>query len=182
MNLLKKLTAGILAVALPGIASAATFNPTVVHITGSTAFRASATVGIIAKLGGTSCRVLSYGGSPATVVGKAIFQIFANGTIGASGTATTVVLTQWTGALAGPVDLAVQNTSENFINMNDSTVISDVNSTLALATGTTGGGFTGGVTVASAPAVTPAPPDAAFSDERPRRLPWPRFRASRRQS
>jgi hypothetical protein len=154
------LTVGLLAAAMPSMALATT--PNYVYITGSTAFRAAATVGIIAQLGGTSCREEYYGNS---TNGKAIFQIFANGTIGGSGTATTVVLTQWTGALAGPIDLASQNTSENFINPNDATVISNMNSSGALCTSQTGGGFAGGYYSSAAPAVTPHAPNAAFSDE-----------------
>ena len=161
MKLLKTLTAGLLTVAMTGMASAAT----TLHLTGSTAFRASATVAIINQLGGTSCRCIYYNSSP---VGGGVFQMFANGTVGVGGSATTIVLTQWTGSLAGVVDLVSQNTALNFINPTDATVVSDMNSSAALCTAVTTNsspqGYTGGKLESSTPALTPSAPDAAFTD------------------
>jgi hypothetical protein len=171
MNFLQKImTTGLMAAAMTSMASAVT--PNYVYFTGSSAYRAALTVAIINRLGGTSCRTAFYGSSP---VGKATYQIFANGTIGGSGTATTVVLANWTGSLAGVVDLVDQNPNLNFINPADATVISEVNS--SIAAGTTGSplctqtgsgsniGYTNSTNkIASTPAVASHAPDVAMTD------------------
>jgi hypothetical protein len=106
MNLLKKMTLGVLAaVALPGMASA----QTIIHLSGSTAFRAPTTVAIVQALGGVNNGVYAlFSGN--TVLTKGVNQIIANNISGGALTSSSIVVeTNWTGSLAGVVDTAIQN-------------------------------------------------------------------------
>jgi len=129
MNLLKTLTVGLFAVALPTMASA----QTIIHICGSTAFRAPVTCAIINALGNTSCLAAS-NKSGATTANSNILGgqsgIFANGSVTYSGatytgSATIIVVTNWTGSLAGVVDVATANTNLVFPDHTSATVNGD---------------------------------------------------------
>lgn len=151
MNLLKTLTVGVLAAAIPSMAPAAL---TVIHITGSTAFRAPTTAAIINALGGSSCKA-AYAGSSLL---KATSAILANGTLGASGTATIAFEANWTGSLSGVVDVATQNplafpdetNSANQTALNGSTVTSSP--------------YGGGAALPASFAVATLAPDVCMSD------------------
>jgi len=129
MKLLKTLTLGLLAAALAGTASA---TPTIIHVSGSTAFRTGATIAIMDTLTGTTAAGGAgsgtiYGACSTSNVSSAGQQIFANGTIGTGGTATIIVETAWTGSLAGVVDLVVQTSTASFYDETNANVIAAVN-------------------------------------------------------
>jgi len=129
MNLLKTLTVGLVAAALPSMAFANP-DPTIVHICGSTAFRAPVTCAIINALGGTGCKAAcnksgTAPGNQNLLGGQA--AIFANGTVSYSGStftgnATIIVLANWTGSLAGILDVAAQNATLTYPNPADAAV------------------------------------------------------------
>jgi hypothetical protein len=139
MKLLKTLTLGLMAAAATvGSASAVT----IIHVAGSTAFRSGASVAIMDTLAGTTLS----GGAGSTPVYAAYSnknicganaQIYANGTIGTSGTATIIVEAYWTGSLAGLVDVVAGQSTAAFPNETDSGVISAVNSGLVNVSGGT---------------------------------------------
>ena len=133
MKLLKTMTVGLLAAALPGLASAA---PTVLHIAGSTAYRScvdSALVNYLNANGG--CKAAYNHGSN---IVKNNVGIYANGTLGTTGAgaATIVVVTNWTGSLAGVVDLTTQNRNLAFLDPNNATVQAAVNNDVVTVTST----------------------------------------------
>jgi hypothetical protein len=117
MKLRKTIAAAGLAVAaMTGLASAA---PTVIYICGSTAYRAPVTCAILNALGGTSSYAAGNQGSGVNIT-KAQTGILANGTVHYTsgtfdGTATIIVETNWTGSLAGCVDVSLQNSALNFV-------------------------------------------------------------------
>ena len=157
MNLLKKMTLGLVALALPSMASA----QTVIHVTGSTAFRAPATISILSGLGGVGTARAVYTGSSSLL--KSTSGVFANGTIGSGGTATVIVEANWTGSLAGVVDLSLGNALA-FPDETDSTIISAVNAAGAIITTNFQGGATGYVSAGFAGHTANSVADVAFTD------------------
>lgn len=155
MKLLKTLTVGLLAAASVGTASA----QTVLHIAGSTAFRSGATAAIIDYLNNGGKTVYAgYSGSSLLGAGSAVI---ADGTLGAGGTATTVIETYWTGSLAGVVDVVAGNATGAYIDPSNltSSQISAINA------GTVNSNpYGGGVAITGTITTTTAVPDVAFSD------------------
>lgn len=141
MKLLKTLTVAAMAAASIGTASAAT-GPTIIHVAGSTAFRAATSIAIIDALCGTAPTSNGIGGGSTTgtttvyaawdTAGKNITnansEIYANGTIGSSGTATIIVEATWTGSLAGVTDLVAGASAASFLDETNASVIAAVNS------------------------------------------------------
>jgi hypothetical protein len=129
MKSLKKLTLG-LATAAIGMASAQA-APVIIHVVGSTAFRTGTSIAIIDTLAGTTPSGTGtghvFGAADSTTLASASRQIFANGTIGASGTATIIVETSWTGSLAGVVDLTTQASTATFLDETNATIQGQVN-------------------------------------------------------
>jgi len=157
MNLLKTLTLGLLAVALPSMASA----QTVIHITGSTAFRAPTTCAIVTGLGGIgTCRAIWTGSSTFL---KGTSSLLANGTIGSGGTATVIVECNWTGSLAGVVDVATQHALA-FPDETNSTNIAAINGSNTLVTTNFTGGTSGFISAGFATTSTTVAPDVCMSD------------------
>jgi hypothetical protein len=137
MKLLKTLTLGLLAAVTVGTASA---SPLIIHVSGSTAFRAGTTIALMDTLSGTTVAggagsTQVYGAANNTNVTSASQQIFANGTIGTGGTATIIVEAAWTGSLAGVVDLVCQTSTANFYDETNANVIAAVNGS-PIASGT----------------------------------------------
>jgi hypothetical protein len=155
MKLLKTLTVGLLAAASVGTASA----QTVIHIVGSTAFRAPDTAAIIDVLNNGGATVYAgYNGTSLLGAGSAIL---ANGTIGAGGTATIIVETYWTGSLAGVVDVVAGNNTGAYLDPSALTTaqIAQVNGATATANP-----YGGGAAITGTIATVTAAPQAAFSD------------------
>ncbi len=100
-----------------------------------------------------------YSGSSLLGAGSAVI---ADGTIGAGGTATTVIETYWSGSLAGVVDVVAGNQTGAYIDPSNltSTQITAIN-TGATATANPYGG---GVAITGSITTTTAVPDVAFSD------------------
>jgi hypothetical protein len=114
MKTLKTLTLGLLAAAFAGTAANA---QTVIHVVGSTAFRAPATAAIIDYLNSTSGNGVRACFSSSNILGAGA-AIFANGTVGSGGTATTIIETAWTGSVAGAVDISIGGSaSDKFIDV-----------------------------------------------------------------
>ena len=143
MKLLKTLTLGLLAaVTTAGSASAAY---TVMHVTGSTAFRTAASVAIVDALSGvsptngTSASKTVYAGYVTS--GKNFANdsqaIFADGTIGSGGTASVVVETFWSGSLSGVVDLVAGTSQSQFIDDTNASVQSTLNGSPGITTANT---------------------------------------------
>jgi len=159
MNLLKTLTVAAMAAAMPTMASALN----VIHITGSTAFRAPTTIAIINYCNTTGSCFAAF--SNKSLLGG-FSAIVANGTLGSGGTATTVFETNWTGSLAGVVDVATANPLA-FPNEGNATNITAVNGGRVTALTGSGAGTVAGVLTAPAstnPQVTIVAPDACMSD------------------
>jgi hypothetical protein len=159
MKLLKTLTLGLLAAAgLAGTASA----QTIIHIAGSTAFRAPATAAMIDVLsaGGTKTVYAGYSASSAsaTAILGAGSAILANGTLGSGGTATIVIETYWTGSLAGLVDLVAANNTGAYLDATNSSMQTQVNGGTA-TTSPYGGGA-----LLTSPVTTTSAPDMIMSD------------------
>ena len=104
---MKTLLAGLLAV---GLASAASATTTVIHIAGSTAFRACLTRSVVDYLSttGSGERSIYWGNSNFYKQNGSV----VSGTIGGN---TIYVEMYWTGAEAGPVDLCTANKLSAFI-------------------------------------------------------------------
>jgi hypothetical protein len=155
MNLLKTLTVGLLTAAVPSLASAATIT---FHIAGSTAFRAPVTCAIINYLaGGTGTPHAVYAGSSLLGGAASVFE----GTVGGN---TVIIEANWTGSLAGVVDLSTQN-KISFPNPADSTIAAQLASAGSACTTSPFGVTTpASATLASGYATVPAVPDAVMSD------------------
>ena len=183
MKLLKQLSMAAIAVALAGTASA----QTVIHVVGSTAFRAGASMAIVDAVGGASATTTYpgttartktvYVGANNTNYASAGQQVFADGYIGADPNpgndvaASTIVVTSWTGSLAGVVDLTAQSSAAAFLDITNTTVQSNVNSNLILPAsyapveaGGAGAGGTGPVTALASGTATTTTIDMAMSD------------------
>jgi hypothetical protein len=152
MKLLKSLSVGLMAVAMAGTASAA---PTIIHVAGSTAFRAATSIAIIDALGGTTAgggtgsgTVFAAYDTAGKNITNANSEIYANGTIGSGGTATIIVEATWTGSLAGVVDLVAGTSVAQFLDETNASVISAVNGTNSGA-GMPAGTYTGELQIAS---------------------------------
>jgi hypothetical protein len=162
MNIFKTLTAGALAVAMTGMASA--YN--VVHITGAAAFRASATAAIVSQLG-ANARTAYFGNSTSNPQGKAIYQIFTDGYIDGvtSPQATTIILTDWSGSLSGVVDLVSQNTSTKWIDYTQTSVQNAIDGSSGAVSLSPTAGYVGGDNYGTTvPSFASAPPDASFTN------------------
>ena len=138
MNLLKKtLTVGLLAAALPGMASA----QTILHISGSTAFRSPVDAAIVNYLNSSNTPNKAKAAWSGSNVIKNNIGIYADGSVTFSGstftgTAKTIILTNWTGSLAGVVDLVAQNSSLLFLDPANATVETALNGDTITVTGT----------------------------------------------
>jgi hypothetical protein len=147
MKLSKSLLSGLLAAAF---ATAASASPTIVHVVGSTAFRAPFTKACIDYLtnNGTGAPSYCYWGSSN--------YLGANGAMisGTIGSTQVVFETYWTGSVAGVVDLVTANTAESFLDYNT------YNSSCI----TTGSDLGSTASVASSLTFTGAAPDVAMSD------------------
>jgi len=167
MKTLKALSLSLLAaVALSGTASAVT--PTIVHITGSTAFRSQAVAGMIDYLSQGGTVAVHAGFTSGSTLLKAGQQILANGTIATdgSGTATQVVECYWSGSVAGAVDLAIGNPTGVYYDVNSigAANITAVNgSTVTVNNGTNTTVYGGGVALTS-PGTTTLAAEGAFVD------------------
>jgi len=141
MKTLKALGLSLLAAALASTAAQA--QTTIIHVVGSTAFRAPATAAIIDYLNSTSANgvraVYKNASSPQPAVpllGSGV-AIFANGTVGAGGSATIIIETSWTGSVAGAVDIAIGgSSSDTFIDVAsmDSADLADFNGPVGVVT------------------------------------------------
>lgn len=128
MNLRKTFAAALLATAAATGMASANPAPTIIYICGSTAYRAPVTCAIINALGGTSSYAAGNQGTSsgtANNITKAQTGIFADGTVSYSGStftgsATTIVETNWTGSLAGTLDVATQNAALQFVDPTNS--------------------------------------------------------------
>jgi len=168
MKTLKALSFSLLAaLALTGTASAVT--PTVIHITGSTAFRSQAVAGLIDYLSQNGTVPIHAGYTSGSTLLGAGAQILANGTIAAdnSGSATIVIETFWSGSAAGTIDLATANTTGAYYdasNLSGTDLTAFNNSTVTVNTndGTNNQVYGGGVALTSTG--TAHAPDAAFAD------------------
>ena len=152
------------AAALAGTASA----QTVIHIAGSTAFRAPTTAAIVDYLATAGGAHSVYAGYTGSLLGNSQ-AIIANGTIGSGGTATTIVETYWTGSLSGVVDLRAGNDSgTKYIDpaTMGSSAISAVNTAATVTGSGTTSGYTGGALLGTTVPVTftNSAPDLAMSD------------------
>lgn len=112
MNTLKKLvlSASLLAMALASTAQAqVTGSPTIVRITGSTAFRAAATQAILSLLGPSNqCAYVNSGSSGVAGANQAIF--YGSYTPSGGSAIPLVIKTFWTGSVGGVKSLS-QNSS-----------------------------------------------------------------------
>ena len=169
MKLLKTLTLGAVAAASIGTASA----QTTLHICGSTAFRNGASAAIIDYLSNNLAPGSShvYGGTTVATTSEGILSagaaLYANGTIGAGGTATLIVETYWTGSLAGVVDVTAGNTTGLYIDPNNltSTQLGQFNNPTANSgTFATTSPYGGGVELTGTVTTQAFKPDMAFSD------------------
>lgn len=160
MNLLKTMALGILAsAAMSGMASA---TPTIIHITGSTAFRTAVVSAIIAQLNSTGT---AEGIGNNANVRKAQSGIYADGTViwngsAYTGTANNIVLTNWTGSLAGCVDVSAANSTLTYPDPTNSAIETAVNGQLLTSTTSA----TSGSSLSSGFATVAAAPDVAMSD------------------
>lgn len=157
MKSLKMLSLGLLAATgMTGAASA----QTVVNFVGSTAFRAPDTAAMVDYLASTTSSHKVY--AVLSGAGKNLLNsnatLLANGTLGTGGTATIVIETFWTGSAAGLVDLVAQNSTDAFIDYNNSAVQTALNGS-TVTTSPYGGGAE-----LDAPATILASPDVTFSD------------------
>ncbi len=110
---------------------------TLIHVVGSTAFRAATTVAIIDELAGATASnyvksktvYAAYDAGPIT---SATEQIFANGVLpgttnaGSDPAATVVIVTHWTGSAAGLIDLTVGATQNLFFDDTNATIQGDM--------------------------------------------------------
>ena len=154
------------AAALAGTASA----QTVIHVAGSTAFRAPATAAMIDYLNANSSGRGVYAGYTGSSLLGAGNAILANGTIGAGGTATIEIETYWTGSLAGLVDLVTKNTvGTQYLDPSviGTTAIAAINNSgtpnVTVGTATNSSVYGGGVVITPS-AVANSFPDLTFSD------------------
>ncbi len=153
MNLLKTLTIGAVAAAMTSMASAATIT---LHVAGSTAFRAPVECSIINYLGGTSCHAVYNGSSLLGGLG-AIFK----GTVGSN---TVIVECNWTGSMAGVIDLATGN-QITFPKATDTTIATQLTTAATACTVSPYGVTTpASAKLASGFATELAIPDAIMSD------------------
>jgi hypothetical protein len=166
MKTLKTLTLSLLAAAFAGTAASAA--PTIIHVVGSTAFRAPATAAMIDYLSnnGANAVYAGYTGSSLLGAGSAIL---ANGTVGSGGTATIVIETYWTGSLAGLVDLVAGNITGSYLDVNnlttaDSTGINTVAKEATVGTANNSAVYGGGYAITDTPNTTTSAPDVTFSD------------------
>jgi len=162
MKTLKVLCVGLLAAV--GFAGTASATPTIIHVAGSTAFRAPATAAMLDYLGSLGGTLhAAYSGSSLLGAGSAIL---ANGTIAAdgSGTATVVIETYWTGSLAGVVDLVAQNNVGAFIDESNMGAGSITTFNASTVTTISSGGAYGGGSAITPSATLAAHVDVAFSD------------------
>ena len=124
MKLLKTLTMGALLAASIGIASAA--PTTVIHISGSTAFRAGVQQAILDYLtteSGGNAPTYAWKGNASVLKASASCFLSNDGTIG--------VETYWSGSVAGVIDLVCQNQLVNkFPDVNNNTLNNAVATTL----------------------------------------------------
>jgi hypothetical protein len=152
MNILKKLTLGVVAAGVATTTASAYTVPasvTIVHVAGSTAFRTGTSIAIIDALAGkatasgtaTKDVYAGYITSGKNVTNDAE-EIFADGHIdGTSPVATTIVETNWTGSLTGVVDLIGGASKTPFLNENDSVTQAALSTSGAkIAAGTYAGG------------------------------------------
>jgi hypothetical protein len=164
MKLLKTLTMGLVAAATIGTASA----QTVIHIAGSTAFRAPATAAMIDYLsnGGSTTVYAGYQNSGTSGLLGSSAAILANGTIPggtATATATVILETYWTGSLAGVVDITAGNLTGKYLDTSAITT-ADINAINTNATPVTTSPYGGGYQITDNPTTITSTPDAAFSD------------------
>jgi hypothetical protein len=131
---------------------------TIIHVAGSTAFRAATSIAIIDALCGTAPTSIGIGGGSTTgtttvyaaydTAGKNITsansEIYANGYIGSVDpnpghdvAATIIIEATWTGSLAGVTDLVAGASAASFLDETNANVIAAVNSG-SLAPGTYG--------------------------------------------
>jgi hypothetical protein len=145
MKLLKTLSVAAVVAGITGTSLHAA--PTIIHVAGSTAFRGATVIACIDYLAGNVAPGDGTVGSGAptggsitnvyaawdqqTLTGKnlsnANAQILANGTIGAGGTATTIIECTWTGSLSGVVDLVAGSSNAQFLDETNPVVIAGVN-------------------------------------------------------
>jgi len=133
-------------------ATIATAQTTIVHFTGSTAFRAETHQAIIRSLGGTASK-FAFSGATLNKASQAIFYGTVAGVPG-----QVIVETSWSGSVAGLIDLVTPTAISTFLS-------NTTYSSQALPATATGSTFGGGFSIPGTPTFeSPTSPDVSMAD------------------